>query len=215
MKRQTLVVALLVFVAVTALWYMFGLRPINEKIGETDSQLQAAQDEAVLLQTRLARLQKIRDNELSYISAIGALEAQIPPTPSMPGLIEDLNTLADETGIDWLGATWGAPTEIEGAGYFEIPITLQVEGQFFELLGYLYGMSDLERLVRIDGVTISPTEQDGFIVLNVTINAKAFATSGIAVPEIPADEETTTTTTEPSTTTTTTEATTTTTTGGA
>lgn len=210
MKRQTLVVALLVFVAVTAAWYMFGLRPVNEKIAEADSQLQTAQDEAVVLQTRLARLQKIRDNELSYISAIGALEAQVPPTPSMPGLIEDLNTLADETGIDWLGATWGAPTEIDGAGYYEIPITLQVEGQFFELLGYLYGMADIERLVRIDGVTISPTEEDGFIVLGVTINAKAFSTSGISVPEAP--EPSTTTTTEPTTTTTT--GSTTTTTGG-
>jgi len=194
MRKAGVVFGVLGILLVTALWYMFAMRPINENITDTEAQIQTEQDNEVLLRTRLASLKKIQDNELSYLSAIGAMDAQIPSTPQMPALIDDLDVLADETGVDWLGSTIGDPTVIEGQDYFEIPISIRIQGQFFEVLGYLYGMADLERLVRIDNVAVSPTDIDGFTMLDVTIGAKAFTTSDL-VPEQSVTTTTTTTTT--------------------
>ncbi|NIA26065.1 MAG: type 4a pilus biogenesis protein PilO [Gammaproteobacteria bacterium] len=192
MKRAGVVFGLLGIVLVTALWYMFCMRPINAHIADTETQLQTERDTEVVLRTRLASLKTIQDNELSYISAIGAMDAQIPPTPQMPGLIDDLDVLADETGVDWLGSTIGSPAQVENQDYFEIPISIRIEGQFFEVLGYLYGMADLERLVRIDGIAAIPNDLDGFTMLDVTITAKAFTTSDLMTEEV---GDTTTTTT--------------------
>jgi len=192
MKRTGFVFGFLGIVLLTALWYMFSLRPINERIADTQTQLQTESDTEVLLRTRLASLKKIQDNELNYISAIGAMDAQIPPTPQMPALIDDLDALADETGVDWLGSTIGNPTQNENQDYFEIPISIRIQGQFFEVLGYLYGIADLERLVRIDGIAIAPNNEDGFTMLDVTISAKAFTTSDLMTEE--AGDTTTTTT---------------------
>ena len=191
MRKAGVVFGVLGFLLVTALWYMFAMRPINERITDTEAQIQTEQDTEVVLRTRLASLKKIQDNELSYISAIGAMDAQIPGTPQMPALIDDLDVLADETGVDWLGSTIGNPAAVEGQDYFEIPISIRIQGQFFEVLGYLYGMADLERLVRIDTVAVSPTDVDGFTMLDVTIGAKAFTTSDL----VPEESVTTTTTT--------------------
>ncbi|GBD85699.1 Pilus assembly protein, PilO [bacterium BMS3Abin02] len=192
MKRTGFVFGLLGIVLLTALWYMFFMRPINERIADTQAQLQTERDTEVLLRTQLASLKKIQDNELNYISAIGAMDAQIPPTPQMPALIDDLDALADETGVDWLGSTIGNPTQNENQDYFEIPISIRIKGQFFEVLGYLYGIADLERLVRIDGIAIAPNSEDGFTMLDVTISAKAFTTSDLVTAEV-ADTTTTTT----------------------
>jgi Tfp pilus assembly protein PilO len=212
MKRAGIVFGVLGVVLVTAVWYMLIMQPINGRIADADTELQAAKDQEVTLRTRLASLQKIQDAELSYISAIGAMDAQIPSTPQMPALIDDLDTLADQTSVEWLGGTIGTPALVEGTDYYAIPISLRIQGQFFEVLGYLYGIADMERLVRIDGISVSPEQQDSFTILSVTITANAFTTSDLVTEETAAastdsgtDTTSTTTTTEPPSTTTTTE----------
>jgi type IV pilus assembly protein PilO len=221
MRRRGIVLGVLGVVLVTAVWYMLVMQPINGRITDAQDALQTAQDQELTLRTQLARLQKIQDAELTYISAIGALDAQIPATPQLAALIDDFTDLAKQTSVDWEGVTTGLPSLVSDTDYYQIPISLRIRGQFFEVLGYLYGIADMERLVRIDGVSVSP-EQDpdtNATVLEVTLTALTFTTSDLAVaPEMVTTTTTTvpetTTTTVPETTTTTVPETTTTTSGG-
>ncbi|MGZ5385291.1 MAG: type 4a pilus biogenesis protein PilO [Acidimicrobiia bacterium] len=196
MKRTSLILGLLGVVFVTALWWFFVITPTNKKISDVQDQLVSAEDDQVLLQTQLMRLKKIQENELTYRSAIGALEAAIPPTPQMPALIDVLAQLAEDSGVEWQSGTYGNPVEVEGEDYFEIPVNLSVQGQFFEVLGYLYGIADLERIVRIDAVSLSPEQdEDGFTIENVSISAVTFTTGNVVLPVPEEVPETTTTTT--------------------
>ncbi len=196
MKRTSLVFGILGFVLVTALWWFFVISPTNTKIADAQDALESAQDNQVLLQTQLMRLKKIQENELTYRSAIGALEAAIPPTPQMPALIDVLAELAVDSGVQWESGTYGNPVEVDGEDYFAIPVNLSVNGQFFEVLGYLYGIADLERIVRIDAVSLTPQEDDdGFTVENVSISAVTFTTGDVVLPAPEPVTETTTTTT--------------------
>ncbi len=93
-------------------------------------------------------------------------------------------------------------------------MALTIKGQYFEILGYLYGLGELDRLVRVNSVAVSPALDDetGVNLLSVTINATAFTTGEIVVPATPevdepdipepAPEETTTTSSTTTTTTT-------------
>lgn len=196
MKRTSLVFGILGFVLVTALWWLFVISPTNTRIADAQDGLESAQDNQVLLQTQLMRLKKIQENELTYRSAIGALEAAIPPTPQMPALIDVLAELAVDSGVQWESGTYGNPVEVEGEDYFAIPVNLSVNGQFFEVLGYLYGIADLERIVRIDAVSLTPQEDDdGFTIENVSISAVTFTTGDVVLPAPEPVPETTTTTT--------------------
>jgi type IV pilus assembly protein PilO len=197
LKRTGLIFGILGVLLATAMWWFFIISPTSDKIADAEDQLQSAEDNEVLLRTQLSRLKKIQENELTYRSAIGALDAAIPHSPQMPALIDTLAELAEDSGVVWEAGTYGNPIEVEGEDYFEIPLNLAVQGQFFEVLGYMYGISDLERIVRIDAVTLSPTEDDdGFIVEDVSISAVTFTTGNVVLPE-PEVPETTTTTTTP------------------
>ncbi|MDH3397862.1 MAG: hypothetical protein OEM81_08550, partial [Acidimicrobiia bacterium] len=77
MRRSGLVFGVLGMVLVTALWWMFVISPTNTKISDAQEEQQSAEDNEVLLRTQLSRLKKIQENELTYRSAIGALEAAI------------------------------------------------------------------------------------------------------------------------------------------
>lgn len=182
MNRSVLLVGGLLTVLLTAGWWFLLISPVNEQVADARDQLAAAENEELQLLAQRRTLQTVEDNMLEYLAALGDLEASIPPTPQTAALIDDLAVLADETGIDWRAGSYGQPQEIEG-GVFEIPLAISVEGQFFEVLGYLYGMADLERLVRIDSVGISPAQDEqGFTVLNVAISAKAFTSSDLGLP---------------------------------
>ena len=196
MRRSGLILGVLGMLLVTALWWFFVISPTNAKISDVRDELQSAEDNEVLLRTQLSRLKKIQENELTYRSAIGALEAAIPPTPQMPTLIDTLAELAEASGVQWDSGTYGNPGEVEGEDYFEIPLSLTVQGQFFEVLGYLYGIADLERIVRIDAVSLSPTQDDnGFTIETVSISAVTFTTGDVVLPAPEETTETTTTTT--------------------
>ena len=77
MKRTGLILGVLAVLLVTALWWFFVISPTNTKIADSQDQLQSAEDNEVLLLTQLSRLKKIQENELTYRSAIGALDAAI------------------------------------------------------------------------------------------------------------------------------------------
>jgi len=203
MRRTGVALGVLGVLLVTAMWYMLVMQPINGRITDAQDALQTAKDQELTLRTKLARLQKIQDAELTYISAIGALEAQIPATPQMAALIDDLTDLAKQTSVDWQGLTSGVPAPVPDTDYYQIPISLRIRGQFFEVLGYLYGIADMERVVRIDGVDVSPDQdpETNATALEVTLTAEAFTTSNLAIAAEMAT--TTTTTTVPETTTTT------------
>lgn len=198
MRRTGLILGVLGVVLTTALWWFFVISPTNTRITEAEDQLQTESDNEVLLRTQLAGLKKIQENELTYRSAIGALEAGIPPTPQMPALIDTLAELAESSGVEWDSGTYGNPAEVEDQDYFAIPVFLTVEGQFFEILGYLYGIADLERIVRIDGVSFAPSQdENGFTIETVSISATTFTTGNVALPAAPEETPETTTTTAP------------------
>lgn len=217
MKRTGILLGVLGAVLVAAAWYMLVMQPINGRIADAQSELDAAKDQELTLRTQLARLQKIQDAELSYISAIGALDVQIPSLPELASLNTTLSDLANQSSVVWQGVTYGVPALVPEKDYYGMPLSIRVEGQFFEVLGYLYSIADMERLVRIDGVSVSPTLDDNnFTVLDVTITASAFTTSDLAIAAqmVSTTTTSTTTTTVPETTTTTVAETTTTTSGG-
>lgn len=156
MSRRGIALAILGALLVAAVWWVFFISPRNSDISELDDQIATAQDEEVILRAELKQLQDIAASELTYRSAIGQLEASIPEDPDIADFIESLNLLAAETGVDLASVSQAEPVLIGGGTFYEIGISLSLDGQYFEVLGFLFGLSDLERLVVVNGVSLSP-----------------------------------------------------------
>ncbi len=199
MRRPGLLLGILGALAVTAAWYLAFFSPVNQDIGESNDQLEGAQDEELRLETQLKRLQRIQENQLLYVEALGAVEAAVPPTPQEAALLDDLAGLELESGVVLEGVTLSFPQDVEGRDYSVIPMSVAVEGQYFEILGFLYGLEDLARIVVIRNVNLSSSEnEDGFTVLRVNVGAEAYTTSALtATGAQEATDEGATTSTQP------------------
>ncbi len=216
--RRVLLFGALVAILLAVGWYFLLISPIQSEIADTQAELESLRQQELILQTELNRLRRIKDAELQYTTAVSELNTAIPPTPELGSLIDQLEILAEASGVAWRNASYTDPGDESDTGVREIGVNVSVSGQYFQILGYLYGIADLDRLVRVDGLNISASESpEGFTILAATLNATAFTTGTVVIPtpeELidPAegsedDTSTTTTTTVPDdSTTTTTEA---------
>jgi Tfp pilus assembly protein PilO len=198
--RRVGLLAVLAILFITAAWWMFLISPRNGQIADHQDDLVVAQDTENRLRVQIRQLQEIRDREVEYRAALGQLEALIPERPLLDEFIEEIFALTNETGVDLqtLAPSLPSATE-EGSELREIVISAQIEGEFFEVLGFLFGLNEMERLVRVDGIAVSSSETEtGDTILAVGIEMRLFTLADLLPPlddiAIPGDDGTTTTT---------------------
>jgi Tfp pilus assembly protein PilO len=198
--RRVGLLAVLAILFITAAWWMFLISPRNGQIADQKDDLVVAQDTENRLRVQIRQLQEIRDREVEYRAALGELEALIPERPLLDEFIEEIFALTNETGVDLqtLAPSLPSATE-EGSELREIVISAQIEGEFFEVLGFLFGLNEMERLVRVDGIAVSSSETEtGDTILAVGIEMRLFTLADLLPPlddiAIPGDDGTTTTT---------------------
>ena len=177
-------------ILITGAWYVLFLSSINDDIAMAEDQLEQAENEELRLETQLKRLQRIQENQLLYVEALGAVETAVPPTPREAALLDELTVLETESGVVLEGVTLSFPQDVEDEDYSVIPMSLVIQGQYFEVLGFVYGLEDLARIVVIKSVTISTNENDeGFTILRANVTAEAYTTSPLTLPEPASSEE--------------------------
>lgn len=189
--RRGVVLGLLLAVLLGIGFYFLMLGPVFDSIEELEIQTETAiQEESRLLQER-NRLRRIQDSELQYIDAVGEIARMIPPTPQQSDLLNDLEALADDANVLWKGAGFGLPTAgPEGSGLRQISVTMQLEGQYFEILAYLYAVQDLDRILRVDSAAFTPVQdEDGLTQLSTSISLVAFTTGEVGLPAADTQEE--------------------------
>ncbi len=189
MRRVSIFVALAVLLATVA-WWFFLIGPRNTSIADLEDERFVAVDTEQRLRVQIRQLQDIRDREVEYAAAVGRLDALIPERPRLEEFIEQVYTLAGETGIDLQSLSPSVPAPAtDGTDLRQISVSAQIEGEFFEILGFLFGLSDMERLVRVDGVALSSsTAEDGTTVLSASLELRLFTLADLLPIDVPADE---------------------------
>ena len=169
-------VALAALVAIAG--FLFALRPkqseeasLKREIAATQTQLAAARAKAG------QKPQAIRSTELFQLSQA------MPDAPDMPGLLLQLNDLANAAGITLTSISPLSPQQ--EAGYQAIPIRLVFEGDYYRLTDLLYRMRTLVsvrsgsletagRLFSVDTISFGPGAA-GFPSVKATIEVSAFS----------------------------------------
>ncbi len=201
--RRALLIAIPLMLLVGAAFYFLMWGPIGEDIAVQEQELATLQAQENALSQRLRELNRVNERLPEYDRANANMLLSIPELPQIDGLTDELSVLADRANVAWEAVSFSTPGEQSPSGIREVSMAMTVTGQYFEVLGYLYGLAEMDRLVRVDGLTISPSIDDvGVNTLTITLNAVAFTTGAIVVPlppevaepDIPVDETTTTTT---------------------
>ena len=182
-------VAILLAAAVA---YMVVIRPKRAESGRLDEQIAEMQ-----MKVSAAQLASRPQQQATTIKVADVFEVSkaMPDTDDMPGIILDLNSVAEATGIRFLSIQPSAPTP--KTGYSAIGITLTFEGNYFDLTDFLFRLRNLVtvrdghlssagRLFTLD--TMSMKEgKDGFPSINagLTVSAYVYGAADPAAAVVP------------------------------
>jgi Tfp pilus assembly protein PilO len=162
-----------------AVAYMIVIRPKRAESGRLDEQIAEMQ-----MKVSAAQLASRPQQQATTIKVADVFEVSkaMPDTDDMPGIILDLNSAAEATGIKFLSIQPSAPTP--KTGYSAIAITLTFEGNYFDLTDFLFRLRNLVavrdgqlasagRLFTLD--TMSMKEgKDGFPSINAGLTVSAY-----------------------------------------
>ncbi|MDD9939726.1 MAG: type 4a pilus biogenesis protein PilO [Myxococcales bacterium] len=106
-----------------------------------------------------------------------ALEKQIlrvlPETAEIPAFLDDLNRLAELSGLKVSSVT---PTAGSQEEYFtRVPVTLRMVGKYHQLAKFFYNVSRLERAINMENISLQePIVQGEDVLLAVSVLATTF-----------------------------------------
>ena len=191
--RMTLLLVLLGAVLLVVLWYLFLFKPASEDLAQVNEEIEAAQAEQDQLRVQLAQLQDIRADSAELESTLAAYETLVPSGPGLPSLLRQLQTAANDSGMELRAVSPSAPSPLEfgedgpaTADIQSISLTVELEGGYFQLVDFLRRVEDpviVGRVLLVDALTVGLEE---YPTLTVGITARAFTTGEAGgVPEAP------------------------------
>jgi Tfp pilus assembly protein PilO len=179
--------------------YMVVIRPKRAEAGRLDEQI--AEMQTKVSAARLASRPQRKGTAIKVADLFEVSKA-MPDAADMPGIILDLNSVAEATGIKFVSIQPSAPTP--KTGYSAIGITLTFEGNYFDLTDFLFRLRNLVtvrdgrlassgRLFTLD--TLSMKEgKNGFPDINAGLTVSAYvygADAAAAASALPAPTTTT------------------------
>lgn len=183
MRRLPWIVGLIV-VLLTVGWWVILVSPRNAEIDRLEQELATATDLEQRLRGQVRQLEEVRDREAQYLAALGQLEGLIPERPLLAEFVEEIHALSLQTGIRLDSMAPALPAiSPDDDDLRQIVITTRIDGEFFQVLGFLFGLHDMERLARVDAIAVT-SEQDDLdrTVLTVGLQLRLFTLADI-LPE--------------------------------
>lgn len=151
--RRTPIIAGVAVALIAILAFMFLVRPKMSQVSEAQVELEAAQDEEIVLEAQLRTLQDAQAAAPETERQIALIEDQVPPTADLPALIRLLQSAADRAAVDFFSFTPATPVADATGRFSTISSSITVTGGYFSIDEFLFLIETLPRAAK--GVTIS------------------------------------------------------------
>jgi len=138
-------------------WWFAWMSPEGAKLTSVQQQVTTDQANKQQLNLELLALQaekKLVKKELPYLKKV---ETAIPPTEDPPGIVDELNTLANQTGCTLSSVSVSDTVTPSGAtGLSIIPVSFTLSGKHRAVFNFLKHFYTLKRLMTISTVGLAP-----------------------------------------------------------
>lgn len=193
-----LVVLLMIFVLIM---------PKVSAVHKKQDALEAAQARQTELEAHLHELQATEKRAQEIRAQLAKLDANVPPTADLPGLIRTLNDMADQASVDFLSLSPGQPSAVQGAsaalpaasaapppavggstaggglplGVSVVPVSITLNGTYFACDEYLFLLETMPRISTVTSISLA-LGPSGYPQLALTLQANFFTTDTSAGP---------------------------------
>lgn len=194
-RRAPIIAGAILLVALLAVFLM--VLPKMSEVGETEDQLQEAQDQEINLAAQLNALEDAQAAAPETELEIAAIDAQVPQTADLPGLFRQLQGAADRAAVDFFSFTPGTPVPNLTGSYSTIASQITVSGGYFAIDQFLFLLETLQRAAKVTSLAVTPSAgtTTSTSTLQLQITVEFYTTDSSAGPgSIPGPTEGVTTT---------------------
>jgi Tfp pilus assembly protein PilO len=157
-NRRAPIIAAAIAVMVALLLIFLLVLPKMREVGETEEQLQAAQDQEIALAAELRALQQAQEEAPETEQEIAAIDDAIPPTADLPALFRLLDSAASRAAVDFFSFTPGTPVVDPTSQYSTISSQVTVSGGYFAIDEFLFLLETLPRAAKVTTIAVTGTE---------------------------------------------------------
>jgi type IV pilus assembly protein PilO len=120
---------------------------------------------------QVANLDEYREQMVEMEQSFESILRQLPRDTEVPGLIDDISLAALNNGLDL--KVISPQKQVTTEFYNELPIQIEVEGDYHELGAYVSSVASLPRIVTLHDFSISTKDKDSD-TLSLKILAKTY-----------------------------------------
>lgn len=145
---------------------------IDSKIDQLRADKQKETELRQLYQSRYAaavNLEAYREQMKEMEQTFSFLLKQLPTTHETPGLLDDITYVGTTSGLNFLRINW--EPEVEKEFYTELPIRIDVVGDYHQFGNFVSEVAKLPRIVSLHDFTI---QADGDNRLRFNVVAKTY-----------------------------------------
>jgi Tfp pilus assembly protein PilO len=154
-------------------WNSMILSPKGRQRAEVKAKIVRVRSEAATLRSEVTDLKAQVGRLEAAEAALERISRLIPADDGMADLIRVLDDVAAKSQVAWASLNPGSPTPGPNGTYISLGISLS--GTFFQILDYLERLEEIDRLIVLDGVRLSPGgAAGGTQLLQVNLDGRVF-----------------------------------------
>jgi Tfp pilus assembly protein PilO len=159
-KSRGAILGVLLGIVLLLVWNLLIFAPKGRDLSKAKKATAASLQIQSNLRTQLNHLVEISHNGPEIAAELDKLSAAVPAAADLDGFILSANQIAVQSGIDWLSVSPGV-VQAGTTGPSVIPLSIQINGGFFQVLDYLNRLEDMGRLVIVDGINVTAAAAAG------------------------------------------------------
>jgi len=153
-KRQRYMLIGLLGGAIIVGYVYLLMMPLWAEKGKLEGDLEKLRNDLALKKNIAANRPKLEQEIKGLEKQLEVALVKLPEEKEIPKLLTQVNTLGQQSGLEFLLFRPAAP--VKKGFYAEVPIDIRVQGDYHTLGGFLDRVSRLERIVNVADLRISP-----------------------------------------------------------
>lgn len=171
--RRAPIIAGVAVALIAVLAFVLLVRPKMSQVSEAKVELEAAQDEEIVLEAQLRTLQDAQAAAPETERQIALIENQVPPTADLPALIRLLQSAADRAAVDFFSFTPATPVAAATGQFSTISSSITVTGGYFSIDEFLFLIETLPRAAKGVSISVAPGGGDSAVSSSETLTLLA------------------------------------------
>ncbi len=167
--------AVLLFALVIAGGYFVTIKPANQELQRLQSKQSDLMAEFEEKSFKAKNLDQYKKQLTEMEQSFGSLLKQLPKDTEVPGLLEDITHTGLGSGLEFKEISLAGEREKEF--YAELPININVRGDYHGFGSFVSGVASLPRIVTLHDFEITPAEGNDSGpggLLQMTVTAKTY-----------------------------------------